>query len=124
MSLAKTWHMHRNPFSKHWQELICHGRPFLVELACYPDSRLSSEVEKRFGKGSAVRLSDWNGANLETPEGIEFALHAIERLRPLHLWIACECGPFCPLQHLNRRTEEQRDRLDRKRRNSMQVLSR
>ena len=107
MSLAKTWHVHRNPYSKQWHELIGHGRQILVELACYPDSTLSAEVERRFGKGSALRLSEWNGANLETAESVEFALHALKRLRPMHLWIACECGPYCPLQHLNKRTEEQ-----------------
>ena len=113
-NLAKHWHVQRNPFSRYWQDLVWTQRPLLVELACFPESVLSKEVEQRFGAGSAVRLSEWNGANLETKAGVEFAKHRIRELRPVHLWIACECSPYCPLQHLNRRTPEQAERLEAK----------
>lgn len=114
MNLAREWHLHRNPFSKTWEDLVGHGRPFLVELACFHDSLLSAEVEKRFGKGSAVRLSEWNGANLETAEGVQYAIQRVKLLKPKHLWIACECSPYCPLQHLNKGTPERKAKLDQK----------
>lgn len=107
--------MHRNPYSQQWQSLVKHDRIFLVELACYPDSVLSSEVERRYGKSSAVRLAEWNGANLETLEGVDYAIRTIHLLKPVHLWIACECGPFSPLQHINKRTPEQCANLEEKR---------
>ena len=114
LTMAKIWHLQRNPFSKSWQNLVWSQRPLLVELACYPNSILSTEVERRFGQGSSYRLSDWNGANLETTAGVDFAKQRIRQLRPVHLWISCDCAPFCPLQALNRRTPEQSARLDEK----------
>ena len=85
-----------------------------MEVACYPDSILGTEVERRFGSGSCLWLSEWNGGNLETPEGIDLILKKIKRSRPLKLWISCECSPFCPLQRLNRRTPEHRLNLSQK----------
>ena len=114
LTMAKIWHLQRNPFSQSWQTLVWSQRPLLVELACYPNSILSTEVERRFGQGSAFRLSDWNGANLETQAGVELAKRKIRQLRPVHLWISCDCAPFCPLQAINRRNPEQAARLDDK----------
>lgn len=120
LMLAKTWHHQRNPLSREWHSLVHHGRPLLMELACFPDSVLSSEVEKRFGAGSAIRASEWNGADLETEEGVKHAISLIRRFRPAHLWISCECGPFCPLQRLNQRSDEQCERLQGKRNRALQ----
>ena len=114
LQLARTWHIQKNPFSKTWQALVWTKRPLLVELACFSDSRLSSEVERRFGKGAAIRLAEWNGADLETKAGVQLAMQKIRKLRPVHLWISTECGPFCPLQRLNRRTPEQCKNLQEK----------
>ena len=114
LALTRQWDSHRNPFSDTWKTLVREKRPLLVELACYENSILSSEVERRFGAGSSVRLSEWNGADLETAKGVALAKKMIGRLRPMHVWISCECGPFCPLQRLNRKTEEQRIKLDEK----------
>ena len=114
LTLAKIWHLQRNPYSKSWQNLVWSHKTLLVELACYPNSILSTEVERRFGQGAAHRLSDWNGANLETTAGVAFVKQQIRQLRPVHLWISCDCAPFCPLQALNRRTPEQAARLDQK----------
>ena len=71
--LAKGWEPRKNPLSQGWSTLTHHGRPLLMELACFPDSVLGSEVEKRYGKGSCIRISDWNGGDLETPEGVHTA---------------------------------------------------
>lgn len=116
LTLARHWEPRQNPYSTAWESLVSHERPFMVELACYPDSRLSQEVERRFGKGGSIRLSEWNGANLETPEGISFAKRMIRRLRPRNLWISCECGPFSPLQRINQRTPQQTRDLEEKQR--------
>ena len=35
----------------------------------------------------------------------------LDVFRPVHLWISCDCAPFCPLQLLNQRTPEQQARL-------------
>ena len=78
-----------------------------MELACYPDSKLGTEVEGRFGKGSAIRRSDWNGCDLETSRGVSQAITLLKRHRPVHLWIACECGPFCPWQRMNKAQPQQ-----------------
>ena len=115
LNIARGWHAQRNPLSTHWQDLVHHGRPLLMELACYPNSLLGEEVERRFGKGSAIRVSEWNGGNLETPSGVSFAKKMLKQHRPVHLWISCECSPYCPLQRLNQRNEVQRQCLEEKR---------
>ena len=85
-----------------------------MELACFPDSKLSAEVELRLGQGSSMRVSHWNGGDSETPEGVKLVQKLVRRYRPVHLWVSCECSPFCPLQRLNRKTLEQRQRLEEK----------
>ena len=35
------------------------------------------------------------------------AQELIRQHRPIHLWMSCTCGPFCPLQRLNRHNEHQ-----------------
>ena len=39
----------------------------------------------------------------------------IEKFRPVHLWISCNCAPYCPLQRINQRNEGQKQRLEEKR---------
>ena len=85
-----------------------------MEIACFEDSVLSQQVEDRFGKGSAIRCGLFNGCDLEDPKGVELIKRMIRQHRPVHVWISCNCGPFCPLQHLNRRTQAQSEQLDRK----------
>ena len=119
LRLVKGWHAAQNPFSEEWKSLVQHKRPLLMELACFPDSKLGEEVESRFGKGSSIRCSLWNGGNLETPEGISHAKRMLDRFRPVHLWIACDCAPFCPLQRLNRKTPDQCRKLEEKQANAV-----
>ena len=83
-TLHNEWGIRKNLYSKTWKGLVHHGRPLLMEVACYPDSVLGTEVERRFGSGSCLRLSEWNGGNLETPEGIDLILK-IKRSRPIKL---------------------------------------
>ena len=86
-----------------------------MELACYEDSLLVQEVERRYGKNANIRCSKWNGGDLETKEGVQHAKCMIEKFRPVHLWISCNCSPYCPLQRINQRDDEQKQRLEEKR---------
>ena len=112
--LMREWQPEKNPYSGKWQTLVQHQRPLLMEWACYSDSLRSGEVLQRFGAGSAIRCSEWNGGNLENSQGVAHAKELIRQHRPIHLWISCTCGPFCPLQRLNRRNEHQIQNLETK----------
>ena len=83
-----------------------------MELACSPDSLLTSEALK---KGfTAERCSVWNGYDLRTGEGVKQAIKIIREKKPRFLWIATECGAFSPIQNCNQRTPEQQEALKRK----------
>ena len=88
----------------------------LVEVCCSETSRLSAECERVFGPGSAVRLSWWNGGDIETQKGRDYVKRVVKEVRPSLVWISLECGPFSPPQHLNQRTAAQKDALQEKRR--------
>lgn len=112
--IFKEWQPQNNKYTGQWTTLHKHERPLLMELACYSDSLLSGEVLKRYGPGSAIRCSEWNGGDLETKQGVEHAKQLIKYHRPVNLWVSCTCGPFCPLQRLNRRNETQVLNLENK----------
>lgn len=59
-----------------------------------------------------MRLSEWNGGDLETEAGVKLIKELLRRHRPANVWISCECGPFRPPQRLNRKTPEQRHSLE------------
>ena len=109
--LLRSWGPHTNQYSKAWQQLVQHHRPLLMELACFENSILSEEVQKRYSTNSSIRLSNWNGADLETEEGVQFAIKMLRQRRPVHLWISCECGPYSPLQRLNQKNPQQVQQL-------------
>lgn len=109
--LLRSWGPHTNQYSKAWQQLVQHHRPLLMELACFENSILSEEVQKRYSTNSSIRLSNWNGADLETEEGVQFAIKMLRQHRPVHLWISCECGPYSPLQRLNQKNPQQVQQL-------------
>ena len=51
--------------------LTSERRTLLIEVACSPESRLSSEVQRQAGyTEAAVRCSHWNTCDLETGEGV------------------------------------------------------
>ena len=82
---------------------------------------MSQEVEGRFGKGSAVRCGLFDGCDLSDPKGIEMAKFLVTKRRPVHVWVSCPCGPFCPLQRLNRNSEAQAKALAEKQRHAKAV---
>ena len=86
-----------------------------MEIACASDSRLSSEVQKQMGSDAAMRCAQWNGYDLTDQKSLRRLEDAIEYHRPLHVWIACECGPYSPLQRINQRNPQQSEKLAAKR---------
>ena len=107
LELLRSWGPHTNQYRKAWQQLVQHHRPFLRIVF------FSEEVQKRYSTNSSIRLSNrnWNGADLETEEGVQFAIKMLRQHRPVHLWISCECGPYSPLQRLNQRNPQQVQQL-------------
>ena len=96
--IGRGWKIENNPYNTKWGELKTVGRLFLLEVACSPDSLLSSEVEKQFGPGSAMRCSLYNGYDLTTNEGISKIFKVIDELHPCHIWISCDSKTFsCPI---------------------------
>ena len=113
--IGRAWRQENNPYGRTWQELNHFGRLFMLEVACNPDSLLSSEVEKQLGSGASMRCSLFNGYDLTTKEGVSKICDVIAELKPVHIWISCDCGPYSPLQRLNQRTPSQVDALEKKR---------
>ena len=101
LRLVKGWHAAQNPFSG--VEVTCSTQKTVVDGTCM----------------FSCRCSVWNGGNLETPEGINRAKRTLDQFRPVRLWIACDCAPFCPLQRSNRKTPEQCRRLEEKQANAV-----
>ena len=86
----------------------------LCELCCAPDSLLSSTCHQLYGKHSAVRMSDWNGCDMNTPVGVSLACRLVQHHRPKVLWISSDCGPFSPLQNLSKQQPQHEARLHEK----------
>ena len=113
-------HQSNNIVPQIFQSLVQRKRTMLLEVACSPESVLSSEMQARLGYSeSAVRCSHWNGCDLTTGEGVKLILSQIDQLEPLHVWISTECGPFSPMQNLNQRTESQKTELEGKRKQAL-----
>ena len=95
-----------------WASVSGASRLFLMELACAPDSLMTSEALR---KGlTAERCSLWNGYDLRTGDGVKRAVQFVSQKKPEFLWIATECGPFSPIQNCNQRTPEQQTSLKEK----------
>ena len=99
--------------------LVNPKRVRLVEVCCSENSRLSRECERTFGPGTALRLSYWNGGDIETQKGREYVIKTILELEPDLVWISPECGPYSPLQRTNQRNEQQVLSLEEKRRHAV-----
>ena len=100
-----------------YQSLVQRERLLLLEVACSPESRLSSTVQSMSGRDdAAMRVSYWNGGDLGSGAGVKHVLGLIDEHHPEHVYISPECGPYSPIQNLNQNTPEQRQELERKRR--------
>ncbi len=101
-----------------FQGLISTGRPILFEVACGPDSVLTSKMQQMTGKKeSARRFAYWNGYDLSTSTGVRAVLSEVDKENPQSVWLSLECGPFSKMQNVNQRTPEQREALKEKRAN-------
>ena len=99
-----------------FQGLVQQKRTWLMEVACSPNSVLSSVVQAQAGyEEAAIRCAHWNNYDLSTGEGVKLLLQRVDQCNPLHIWISTECGPFSPMQNLNQRTEQQKTELAEKR---------
>ena len=78
-----------------FQALVSHGRPLLFEIACSPESRMTSCMQQMCGEPEkARRFAFWNGYDLSTNTGVRGIMSCIEKERPMHVWLSLECGPF------------------------------
>ena len=92
----------------------------LLEVACSPDSVLSSVMQEITGNPkAAMRLSLWNQHDLGTNEGVRAVLDKIDLHDPEHVWLAPECGPYSVIQNVNQRTEQQKQELAEKRKQAL-----
>ena len=46
--------------------------------------------------GSALRCSIWNGYDLTSDSGVTKLKKLIREVRPVHIWVSCDCGPYIP----------------------------
>ena len=105
----------RRSFEDDWVSVAFGGRLRLLEVCCSETSELTGTCEKVFGPGTAQRISNWNGGDVETKQGKEFVRDVLRGSKPQLLWMSPECGPYSPLQHLNMRNDHQRKALAEKR---------
>ena len=105
-------------FEHEWNGLAFGDRLVLLEVCCSPESELTRCCQEVFGAESGKRMHHENGGDVETRAGRDLVKQVIYDRRPRLVWISPECGPFSPLQHLNRRTEQQRADLQEKRRHA------
>ena len=95
-------------------------KTILMEVACGPDSLLSSTMQEITGrKHTAQRFALWNQHDLRSSDGVKSVLTSIDRLDPKHVWLAPECGPYSVMQNINQRTEQQIENLELKRRDAL-----
>ena len=86
-----------------------------VPSYCSTDSILTTMMHELSGhSGSAHRLSIWNGYDLTTNSGLKAVFDKIDVLRPEHVWLSPDCGPYSIMQNVNQRTPEQCEALAEK----------
>ena len=91
----------------------------MIEVCCGPDSSLIATLEQKGGKGGRVGLH--NNMNITTEFGLSRARNFCETMKPRYLWLSPICGPTSPVQHLNSKTEEQRIKLEKKKKISRKM---
>lgn len=105
-------HMFNKGLEDDWSYVTQHDRLMLLEVCCSPESELTRACHDVFGNQSAQRVSYWNGGDVETTQGRQHVKNLILEKRPRVCWCSPECGPFSPMQRLNRRSEKQRKEFE------------
>ena len=100
---SSTWLSERSLCVNHWEEIEwlltvdgTHRKSFLegitlLEVYAETNSRLSEMVIKLGGKAERFTKED---GDLSTVEGQRKLLQLIHRIKPEHIWMAPECGPW------------------------------
>ena len=102
------------------EDWVPKDKTILMEVACGPDSLLSSTMQEITGcKHTAQRFALWNQHDLRSSDGVKSVLTAIDRLEPNHVWLAPECGPYSMMQNINQRNDKRRADLELKRRDAL-----
>ena len=105
-----------------FQGLAARGKAVLMEVACEPDSILTSCVRTATGReDSAMRCSLFNSCDLGTHAGIRLILEHIDREEPSHVWLSPPCGPYSPIQNCNQRSPQQLEALQNKRKEARKL---
>ena len=77
------WNANQQVLPDAWNAVVNHGRLFLLEVACSPESTLTAEA---LTQGlAAKRASLHNGCDLTTPEGLRNTLEIVQKSRPQHV---------------------------------------
>ena len=100
---SSTWLSERSLCVNHWEEIEwlltvdgTHRKSFkkgitFLEVYAETNSRLSEMVTKLGGKAERFTKED---GDLSTVEGQRKLLQLIHRIKPEHIWMAPECGPW------------------------------
>ena len=105
-----------------FEELTGSSRVEFMEIACEPDSLLTSAVQARTGRSDAAcRSSLWRGHDLATTTGLSQVLEQIYALQPKRVWVSPPCGPYSPLQNVNQRSPAQIRELKAKRATAQRI---
>ena len=105
------------------QGLVAMRRTVLLEVACSPESLLTSTVQSLAGDSEAAsRCSWWNSGDLSTDKGVRHVMQRLDLESPTHVWISPPSDAFSPLQNLNGRTQQQQDELQDKRQEAMKII--
>ena len=83
-----------------------------MEVCSGPESRLTACIQQMGGKAERIGLH--NNMDLTTSLGLERAREFCDVTAPRYLHLSPVCGPTSPLQELNTRTDEQREKLRKK----------
>ena len=103
-----------------FEALLRHQRIELLEVACSPDSILTSTMQKLTkSELAARRYSLFNQYDLGTNSGVHGVINEITTLKPKHVWLSPLCGPYSVMQNINQRTPQQCEELAQKRREAL-----
>ena len=102
----------KEPFCQRPQKQVCdpvYDRPVdLLEIFCFPQSQMTTQMNKMGGKGLRFTLED---GDLSTVEGVNKLWTWIYMYEPLHIWTAPDCkgwGGFSRLNMTRSRESESR----------------
>ena len=102
------------------QELSQGSTLDLLEVCAPWDSPLCWAVREQGGRAMSIGLH--NGFDLTTRSGLKKAVALVRETRPRYMHVSPPRDPWSPLQNCNQRTEEQRYRLQERRRVHLRLL--